>query len=117
MKIFKLLVNELGNLNESILLDEDEENTDDDDDSQDNILNSGENGIKTIRTSDLWEDEDDEEDDDPLLKELEQDPIFKSSMNENLTNFLQNFTKTEQFVDFAQHLNDYEKGILGGIHG
>lgn len=117
VKIFKLLVNELGNLNESILLDEEAENSDEDD-SQEDIGNGTENGSspqKILRTSDLWQD-DEEDEDDQLLKELEQDPIFKASMSENLTKFLQNFTKTEQFAEFAQHLNENEKNILSGIH-
>lgn len=125
MKIVKILINELGNLNESILFDDDAELSDDDSSPEDGTdgtehgHSSGGGGggspKKVLLTSDLIDAEDTEDEDDQLLKELEQDPIFKSSLNENLTKFLQNFIKAEQFIEFAMHLNHQEKTILGGI--
>lgn len=119
MKIFKILINELGNLNESILFDDDEGLSEDDsDDGTDNETeNDGIGGSpkKVLLTSDLLDVAEKEDEDDQLLRELEQDPIFKSSLTENLTTFLQNFIKAEQFGEFAMHLNDHEKTILGGI--
>lgn len=71
---------------------------------------------KELRISDLlFDDEEDDGEEDQLLKELQQDPIFQISMKDNLTNFLQNFTKTEQFAEYAQHLNEDEKVILRSI--
>lgn len=117
MKIFKILINELGNLNESILFDDDAELSDDDSSPEDGTENSTMAGSpkKVLLTSDLLDIEDPEEEDNQLLKELEQDPIFKASLNEILTKFLQNFIKAEQFVEFAMHLTENEKTILGGI--
>lgn len=120
MKIFKILINELGNLNESILFDDEAELSEDDsspEDGTDGIENGGICGPpkKVLLTSDLFDAEETEEEDDQLLRELEQDPIFKSSLNENLTKFLQNFIQAEQFGEFAVQLNDHEKTIVEGI--
>lgn len=120
MKIFKILINELGNLNESILFDDEEELSEDDSSTEDGTDGTENGGIggspkKVLLTSDLFNAEETEEESDQLLKELEQDPIFKSSLNENLTKFLQNFIKAEQFGEFTVHLSDHEKNILSGI--
>lgn len=120
MKIFKILINELGNLNETILFDDEAELSEDDsshEDGTDGTENGGIGGTpkKVLLTSDLFDAEDTEEEDDQLLRELEQDPIFKSSLNENLTKFLQNFIQAEQFDEYAMYLNDHEKTILSGI--
>lgn len=120
VKIFKILINELGNLNESILFDDEAELSEDDssrEDGTDGTENGGIGGSpkKVLLTSDLLDGEEAEDEDDQLLRELEQDPIFKSSLNENLTKFLQNFIKAEQFGEFAMHLNDHEKNILNEI--
>lgn len=69
---------------------------------------------KVFYASELW-DEDEEDDDDQLLKELELDPIFQTSLKETLTKFLQNFATTEKFAEYAQHLNENEKNILRSI--
>lgn len=125
MKIFKLLINELHHLKETNLINEESDyNTDDEDGDVDEAGNPiGDNGASPgqsgplhsiVRTSDLWFD-DDEEDDDQLLQELLQDPIFQTSMDENLTKFLQNFTQAEQFTEYAGHLNENEKIILRSI--
>lgn len=58
---------------------------------------------------------DDEEEDEQLLQELMQDPIFQSSMEDNLTKFLQNFTQAEQFPEYLNHLSENEKQVLRGI--
>lgn len=120
MKIFKLLINELHHLKESNLVNEESDYDSEDEDGEvDEAGNRiGENGASPgqsiLRTSQLWFD-DDEEEDDQLLQELLQDPIFQTSMDENLTKFLQNFTQAEQFAEYARHLNENEKIILRGI--
>lgn len=58
---------------------------------------------------------DDEADDEQLLKELMQDPIFQTSMEDNLTKFLQSFSQAEQFREYATQLTDTEKMILRSI--
>lgn len=63
----------------------------------------------------LFELADDEEEDDQLLKELLQDPIFQTSMEENLTKFLQNFSQSERFAEYVSHLNENEKITLRNI--
>ena len=112
VKIFKLLINELNHLNETILFGDESDCTEDDNELTDETgTNHGQNGgsggspPKVFHTSDLWYD-DDEDEDDQLLKELEQDPIFQTSLKETLTKFLQNFATTEKFAEYAQHLND-----------
>lgn len=119
VKIFKLLINELNHLNETILFDNESEGTDDDTDLTDetdpnNQPNGGGSPPKVFHTSDLWDD-DEEDEDDQLLKELEQDPLFQKSLKETLTNFLQNFATTDKFAEYAQHLNESEKNILRQI--
>lgn len=117
MKIFKLLINELNHLNESILFGDESDGSDDDnlnDEADPNQSQNNAPSTKLFHTSDLWYDDDDDEDD-QLLKELEQDPIFKTSLKDTLTNFLQNFTATEKFAEYAQHLTESEKNVLRGI--
>lgn len=117
VKIFKLLVNELNHLNESILFDEESDDSDDDHlnvETDPNQPSNNPTSPKVFHTSDLWCDDEDDEDD-QLLKELEQDPIFQTSLNDTLTKFLQNFTTTEKFAEYAQHLSEHEKSVLRGI--
>lgn len=123
VKIFKLLINELNHLKESNMINEESDfNSEDEDGDVDetgnpigeNNTSPGQTGHSIFRASQLWFD-DDEEDDDQLLQELLQDPIFQTSMDENLTKFLQNFTQAEQFGEYARHLNENEKIILRGI--
>ncbi|XP_031636369.1 importin-9 isoform X2 [Contarinia nasturtii] len=92
VKIFKLLINDTPTVQQQ----------------------NGNTSQKLFHVSDLWCD-DDEDEDDELLKELEKDPIFQTSLNETLTKFLQNFATTERFAEYAQHLNEEEKRILRGI--
>lgn len=119
VKIFKLLINELSHMNESILYGNESDASDDendlDDDTNPIAQQNGGAPQKSFHTSDLWFD-DDADEDDQLLKELEKDPIFQTSLNETLTKFLQNFATTEKFAEYAQHLNEYEKRILRGIN-
>lgn len=44
-----------------------------------------------------------------------QDPIFQSSMEENLTKFLQNFSQAELFPEYLRQLTNNEKTVLRGI--
>lgn len=117
VKIFKLLVNELNHLNESILFDDESDDSDDDHLNVETDPSQSQNCTsppKVFHTSDLWY-EDDEDEDDQLLKELEQDPIFQTSLKETLTKFLQNFATTEKFAEYAQHVNEHEKNVLRSI--
>lgn len=118
VKIFRLLVNELNHLNESILFDDESDNSDDDQLNVETDPNQPSQNCasppKVLLTSDLWE-EDDEDEDDQLLTELEQDPIFQTSLKETLTKFLQNFATTDKFAEYAQHLNESEKNVLRSI--
>lgn len=52
---------------------------------------------------------------DQLMQELMQDPAFDINMEENLTKFLQNFSRDDNFNEFTQHLTQLEKIILQGI--
>lgn len=117
VKIFKLLVNELNHLNESILFDDESDDSDDDHLNVETDPGQSQNCTsppKVFHTSDLWY-EDDEDEDDQLLKELEQDPIFQTSLKDTLTKFLQNFATTEKFAEYIQHLNEHEKSVLRSI--
>lgn len=49
------------------------------------------------------------------MQELMQDPAFDINMEENLTKFLQNFSRDDNFSEFTQHLTQLEKIILQGI--
>lgn len=119
VKIFKLLINELNHLTETILFGDESDCTEDDNELTDEAgTNQEQNGSggsqPKIFASDLWYD-DDEDEDDQLLKELEQDPIFQTSLKDTLTNFLHNFATTEKFAEYAQHLNEDEKNTLRRI--
>lgn len=117
VKIFKLLINELNHLNETILFDDESDDSEDDHLNVETDPNQSQNCTsppKVFHTSDLWYEDDDDEDD-QLLKELELDPIFQTSLKDTLTNFLQNFTTTEKFAEYAQHLSEHEKNVLRSI--
>lgn len=115
VKIFKLLINELNHLNETILLDDESDATDDElTDETEPHQNGGGSPPKVFHTSDLWCD-DEEDEDDQMLKELEQDPIFQTSLKETLTKFLQNFANSPQFAEYAQQLSVEEKNTLRRI--
>lgn len=112
VKIFKLLINELGSLRDAKQSDDESETQSDDE--QDTSEKSP-NKIRTV--SDLYfNDEDDENaDDDQLMQELLKDPIFQTNMEDNLTKFLQNFSTSEHFPMFVEQLNDSEKATLRSI--
>lgn len=119
VKIFKLLINEMNHLNETLLFDDETDGSEDENElnneaSPGQLQNGGGSPQKPVHVSDLWYD-DDEDEDDQLLKELEQDPIFQTSTKETLTKFLQNFTTTDKFAEYAQHLNEDEKNVLRSI--
>lgn len=109
----------MQHLNETISLDDESDLSDDENDLNDesspNQQQNGGSPQKPVHVSDLWYDDDDDDEDDQLLKELEQDPIFQTSTKETLTKFLQNFTTTDAFAEFAQHLSENEKNVLRGI--
>lgn len=99
------------------MFDDESDNSEDDQLNVETDPNQSQNCTsppKVLLTSDLWY-EDDEDEDDQLLKELEQDPIFQTSLKDTLTKFLQNFATTEKFTEYAQHLNESEKNILRNI--
>lgn len=119
MKVFKLLINELHHMKEENSLDS-EYNTDDEDEEggeEGNIDDSGDSfgeNERTLNASNLWFD-DDEDEDNQMLQDLLPDPVFVNNLEENLTKFLQNFARAEQFVEYANHLNENEKLILRSI--
>lgn len=122
VKIFKLLINELNHLNESILFGDESDCTEDDELTEGPGANQQQNGgsnggspPKVFHASDLWYDDEEEDEDDQLLKELEMDPIFQTSLKETLTKFLQNFATTDKFAEYAHHLNEDEKNTLRRI--
>lgn len=49
------------------------------------------------------------------MKDLMQDPIFQTNMEENLTKFLQNFSQDDHFREFVGHLSETERSILQSI--
>lgn len=110
----------MKHLNETILFDDESDDSDEENDLNDETSpaqqqqQNGGSPQKAFHTSDLWYDDDDDEDD-QLLKELEQDPIFQTSTKDTLTKFLQNFTTTDKFAEYAQHLNEDEKNVLRAI--
>lgn len=120
VKIFKLLINELNQLDELILFGNNSECTEDDNELTDETVPNNQQNARgsppKIYASDLWYDDEEDDEDDQLLKDLEQDPIFQTSLKETLKKFLQNFATTEKFAEYAQQLNEDEKNILRRIH-
>lgn len=113
VKILKLLISELGYLDESIL-DEEEYSEDDDAAEQDPEAqaNAKTQAQKSFRVSDLCYGDDDDDLDDNLLKELESDPMFQGDIKEKLREFLRNFMQADQSSDFVQYLNENEQNML-----
>ncbi|XP_055384402.1 importin-9 [Condylostylus longicornis] len=113
VKVFKLLINELGILKEAKQSDNDSDSWTDDEEDE-----SGEKGHSKQRfVSDLYFNDDDDEnaDDDQLMQELIKDPLFQADMEINLTKFLQNFSNNTHFQEFCAHLNESERNILRSI--
>lgn len=117
VKIFKLLLNELNNIQEVRDADESEDDTDSDANGTDtNDLNASGNG-KNFSAMMLYDgDEDTDEDDEQMMAELMQDPIFQGNMEETLTKFIQNFSQKEQFTLFKPMLSESDMTILQSIN-
>lgn len=117
VKIFKLLLNELNNIQEVRDADESEDDTDSDANGTDtNDLNASGNG-KNFSAMMLYDgDEDTDEDDEQMMAELMQDPIFQGNMEETLTKFIQNFSQKEQFTLFKPMLTESDMTILQSIN-
>ncbi|XP_055903747.1 importin-9 [Eupeodes corollae] len=114
VKMFKLLINELGHLRESKLAElESDENS-----SEDEAAPGDKSSPPKARyVSDLYFNDDDDEnpDDDQLIQELMKDPLFQANIEETLTKFLQNFSSNEHFTMFVEHLSEAEKIIMKSI--
>lgn len=118
VKIFKLLINELNNIQEMRDADQSEEETDEDSEAanESNDLNTSANG-KNISAMMLYEGDDEtDEDDEQMMAELMQDPVFQGNMEETLTKFIQNFSQKEQFALFKPMLNEADMSILQSIN-
>lgn len=117
-KIFKILIREMGMLEESILEEDVFSEEDEMPDQEPAADPNNDSSPPKYRLADMWYtggEDDDEEDDDQLLKELESDPIFQGDMKDKLRTFLQNFMKAEQFNEYLQYLNEDEQKILQSI--
>lgn len=136
VKMFKLLINELSHLRElraTELVSDNEDYTDDEDEDDEKS-----NDRSPIKVSDILcgkhnfffickdylfdlvfffflEEEDQDGEYDQLMQDLMQDPIFQTNMEENLTKFLQNFSRDDHFGEFAVHLTVAEKTVLQAI--
>jgi len=115
VKIFKLLINELIHSKETGLDFEpetggEEDANDDDSDSAERIQY-----LSSLRFSEEEEDIDKQEDEE-LIRELLQNPLCQTNMDENLTTFIQNFSANEHFNMFLPHLNKVEKNALKQIN-
>lgn len=135
VKIFKLLINELAFLKETNAVDTDSD-SESESNEKDTTSSTKSSPIKVV--SDLMYNDgmytdfvkidfcpffelnfflSDNGDDsnDQLMQELMSDPAFDINMEENLTKFLQNFSRDDNFIQFTQHLTQLEKIILQGI--
>ncbi|GAB0089716.1 importin-9 [Sergentomyia squamirostris] len=110
VKIFKLIIGELVYLQEYEMAGEESDQETEGEDDEHNQSHDE----TLFRSGSIFNRyEDDLEKNDPMLEELiQQDPMFQNSMEENLTKFLQNFSRDEHFSEFASHLNDDEKIAL-----
>lgn len=109
VKILKLLIGELGYLDESIL---DEEEYSEDDDAAEQETETEAKAQKSFRVSDLCYTDGDDDTDDNMLKELESDPMFQGDIKEKLREFLRNFMQADQFNEYVQYLNEDEQNML-----
>jgi len=111
VKIFKLLINELGNLREyKDALNNTLEVTDDD-------ASEDEGGIvespaKNLSAFMLFDEDETTEDDNQLLQDLMQDPIFQEDTEKALTKFITNFSRNENFAAFKDQLTASEKKLM-----
>ncbi|OXU19363.1 hypothetical protein TSAR_015966 [Trichomalopsis sarcophagae] len=111
VKIFKLIIYELGHYFEAHSAEqENEESEDDDDVDEDAVIDPG-NDINQLLMEN-FEDEIDEEQD----PDIRQDSIYNLNLGQYLRDFLQNFSTHHGFPIFAQHLNVAERKILNSIN-
>lgn len=117
VKIFKLLLNELNNIQEMRDADQSDDETEDSEAAGDGSeLNTSTNS-KNFSAMMLYEGDDEtDEDDEQMMAELMTDPVFQGNMEENLTKFLQNFSQKEQFALFKPMLNEADMSILQSIN-
>ncbi|XP_053658692.1 importin-9 [Anopheles marshallii] len=124
VKIFKLLLHELGSLYEAKeaytknLDSGDDENSSSDDETDVSVDSAGKISFHTLLThmDEGEEDEEEDEDDRQLMAELMQDPIFQCDTMEYLNKFLNSFTQHDNFVAFLGKIDDAEKRILETVH-
>ncbi|XP_071477109.1 importin-9-like [Diadema antillarum] len=129
IKIYKLLINELSNAMETTtsrqasaggedLEDDGWEDEEDDDDDEDVMVN--EHGLTGQLTDfadaypgyDCFDDDDPDEEDDP---DALQDPLYQVDLQSYLTDFLVELSKHQCHREFAAHLNDAERHVLGSV--
>lgn len=117
VKIFKLLLNELNNIQEMRDADQSDDETEDSEAAGDGSeLNTSANS-KNFSAMMLYEGDDEtDEDDEQMMAELMTDPVFQGNMEENLTKFLQNFSQKEQFALFKPMLTEADMSILQSIN-
>ncbi|KAJ8665420.1 hypothetical protein QAD02_007082, partial [Eretmocerus hayati] len=110
VKIFKLVVDELGYYLEATTAEQDVEESDDENDEEDDsIVDPGYD--VNVAFMDSFENENGD-DTDPDLK---QDTIYHLNIGQYLRDFLQNFSSHHDFPAFAQHLNASERKTLNNI--
>uniref|UniRef100_A0A182RTC9 Importin N-terminal domain-containing protein n=1 Tax=Anopheles funestus TaxID=62324 RepID=A0A182RTC9_ANOFN len=121
VKIFKLLLHELGSLREAKEAHSknqdsgDEANSSSDEDTD----VSGDGGVGKISFLTLLtqmdegdDDEEEDEDDRQLMAELMNDPIFQCDTMEYLIKFIESFSHHENFLAFLGKIDEAEKKIL-----
>ncbi|XP_063952084.1 importin-9-like [Lytechinus pictus] len=129
VKIYKLLINELSNAMETTTSRqasaggedlEDDGWEDEEDDEEDDDVMINEHGLAGQLSEfadaypgyDCFDDDDPDDEDDP---DALQDPLNQVDLQTFLTDFLVEFSKHECHRDFAAHVNDAEKHVLGSI--
>ncbi|XP_066017141.1 importin-9 isoform X1 [Pocillopora verrucosa] len=122
VKLFKLIINELGTLLESATAGDEHEDGDSDDGEEGwEDVNDEEEGIDASGSpfapaSDYLgfdqEDFEDEDDDDP---EIKSDPIYTLDLQSHLIKFLQTFAQQQCYPSYLQALNAQERHTLSKI--
>lgn len=121
VKILKLLLAEIYNIQESNETNAHNQSLEDDEDDDDDENGAGGNGdfgpdgdSCTFHNEDSCDgfEEDDEDDED---EDWSSDPIFKLNMMEYLMNFIKDFQQTEYFIQFFDQLNEFEKAVASTL--
>uniref|UniRef100_A0A182WDI9 Importin N-terminal domain-containing protein n=1 Tax=Anopheles minimus TaxID=112268 RepID=A0A182WDI9_9DIPT len=124
VKIFKLLLNELGSLREAKEAHSknqdsgDEANSSSDDETDVSGDGAGKISFLTLLTQldEADDDEEEDEDDRQLMAELMNDPIFQCDTMEYLVKFIESFSQHENFLAFLEKIDETERKILQTIN-